>query len=323
MKTSRALIGSLVAGLLAACGSGNPAGNAGTMGAAAPAPPSGNASAAQVAEQLRGKVKCPAKVSTARAGGAPVADIVGVSPGMTWDEAANVVLCTNELLVVEQDKSRRFNIQTYGQTIRQGFAAKFAEPRVEKTSKQIMQEMQDDFSARSSNRARQDMKPGQSKWYVSTMGVPGAERVIAAAREEWFEQGKNPTVASVEQALIKKYGPIGKSNRSPAQVYLSWAYDPLNRRVTETSPLYHQCTGTSDPDGSTNFSPDCGVVLVAQIFSLRDNPDLSQYLQVGFIDQANGYAAITGTEQALQGLDAQRRAREVEAAASNANAPKL
>jgi hypothetical protein len=318
------MIGSLVASLLVACGSGSPAGNAGTMGAATPAPPlSGNASAEQVAEQMRGKVKCPAKVTTARAEGAPVADIVGVWPGMTWDEAANMVLCTNELLVVEQDKSRHFNIQTYGQTLRQGFSAKFAQPRVEKTSKQIMQEMQDDFSARSNNSVRQDMKPGQSKWYVSTMGVPGAERVIAAAREEWFEQGRNPTVASVEQALVQKYGPIGKSSRSAGNVYLTWAYDPLNRRVTETSPLYHQCTGNSDPDGGTNFSPDCGVVVVAQIFALRDNPGLSQYLQVGFIDQANGYAAITGTEQALQGLDAQRRAKEVEAAASNASAPKL
>jgi YD repeat-containing protein len=183
--------------------------------------------------------------------------------------------------------------------------------------------MQDEAMARSTNRVRRDMQPGQAKWYVSTMGVPGEERVIAAAREEWFLEGRNPTMASIEQALVKKYGAVGKTYSSGGNAYLTWAYDPQGRRVAQTSPLYHQCQGTSDPDGGTNFSPDCGVVVVAQIFALRENPELSQYLQVGVIDQANGYAAITGTEQALQVYDAQRRAKEVEAASKNADAPKL
>jgi hypothetical protein len=323
MNASRLLMLSMVAGLLAACGSGNPAGNAGTSGGAAPPPPSGNVSAEEVAEAARGRVKCPAKIATTRPADAPVVDVLGVFPGMTWDEAANTVLCTHDLLVVQQDNGRRFNIQTYGQTLRQGFSARFAEPHVEKTSRQIMQEMQDSAMARGSNRVVRDMQPGQAKWYVSTMGVPGEERVIAAAREEWFEEGRNPTLTSIEEALVKKYGALGRSNHNGANLYLTWAYDPLGRRVTETSPLYSQCQGTSDPDGGTNFSPDCGVVIVAQVFALRENPQLAQYMQVGVIDQANGYAAITNTEQALQGMDAQRRAKEVEAASKNADAPKL
>lgn len=321
MISSRVLICSILAALLAACGSDNPAGNAST-GAAVP-PPSGNASAEEVAEHARGKVKCPAPLATTRASDAPVVDVVGVWPGMTWEEAANTVLCTNDLLVVSQDQSRRFNIETYGQNIRQGFSAKFAQPHVEKTSQQILKDMQDDAMARSTNRVRQDMQPGQAKWYVSTMGVPGAERVIAVAREEWFEEGRNPTMASIEQALVKKYGAVGRTYSSGGNAYLTWTYDPLGKRVTPESPLYNQCQGTSDPDGGTNFSPDCGVVVVAQVFALRENPELSQYLQVGVIDQANGYAAITGTEQALQSFDAQRRAKEVEAASQNAAAPKL
>ena len=282
------------------------------------------ATAAEVAAEARGKIRCPAKIKSAsRDPKAPVDDVVGVRPGMTFEEAASVVMCTNDLMVVTADTSRRFNIQTYGQTIRQGFSARFAEPRVQKTSKQIMQEMQADFTARSGNAIREDMKPGQSKWYVSTMGMPGQERVIGAAREEWFEEGRNPTMDSVEQALLKKYGTPTQSQKTGGQTLLRWAYDPFGRLVTETSPLFHQCRGTADPDGGTNFSPDCGIVVAAAVYPTRENPGLGRYLQVGVLDQANGYEALTGTEQALQQLESNRKAKEIADAAKNADAPQL
>lgn len=104
---------------------------------------------------------------------------------------------------------------------------------------------------------------------------------------------------------------------------LVWAYDPNGRRITETSPLYNLCGGVSDPDGATNFSPDCGVVVRAQVGSLPGNPGLAQYLQVGVMDQAVGYAAITGTETALRKADEDRKAKELEDATKNADAPKL
>lgn len=311
--------------MLAACDQAPPNGpaSAGPSQSSA-AKAASSATAEEVAEEARGKVRCPTKIKTpARASNAPVDDVVGVRPGMTFDEAANVVMCTHDLMVVAADAGRRFNIQTYGQTIRQGFSARFAEPRVQKTSQQIMKEMQDDMLARSGNARRDDMKPGQAKWYVSTMGIPGEERVIAAAREEWFEEGRNPTMDSVAQALSKKYGVPTHNQDSGNTRVLTWSYDPLGRRLTETSPLYHQCRGTADPDGATNFSPDCGVVVMAMLVATRENPGLAQYLQVGTMDQATGYEAITGTERALQQLDEQRKAKELEVAGKNANAPQL
>jgi hypothetical protein len=316
-----------VAGGLSACGQNG--GGPGTAAGGAPSksssqPRKANATAEEVAEESRGDVDCPARIkSPARDAKAPVDDVVGVRPGMTYDEAANVVLCTNDLVVVQPD-SRGFQIKTFGQTLRQGFNARMAEPRVEKTSKQIMQEMQDDTFARSGNRVSEDMKAGQSKWYVGTIGLPGQERVINAAREEWFEAGRNPTMASVEQAVLKKYGPPTHSQPpGGGQKYITWAYDPLGRLVTETSPLYNRCTGVADPDGGANFSPDCGIVVTVQIFSMPDNPELSRFFQVGVVDQAGGYAALTSTEQGLQAAEAKRRAGEVEAASKNAAAPQL
>lgn len=279
--------------------------------------------AEQVAEEARGRVKCPAKIkSPARAKDAPVDDVVGVRPGMTYDEAANTVMCTNELLVVSPTR-RHFSIQTYGQTVRQGFEARFAEPKVQKTSKEIMAEWQNSSIARASNRAVRDVKPGQAKWYVATMGIPGEERVISAAREEWFEEGAYPTVDSVQQALIAKYGTPTNADSGPQFRELRWAYDPRGRLITETSPLFHRCRGMANPDGATNFSPDCGVIVAAYIGAARTNPDLAEFIRVGALDGANGYEAITSTEQRLHAMEMQRRAEETKAASKNAAAPTL
>jgi hypothetical protein len=167
------------------------------------------------------------------------------------------------------------------------------------------------------------MKPGQSKWFVGTMGPPGQERVISVAREEWFEEGRNPTITIVEQALRDKYGPPKKESAGDGSRILTWIYDPLGRRVTETSPLYNKCRGTAHPDAGANFSPDCGIVVSAVIVPMRDNPDLNQSMQVGVVNQAGGYEAITATEKVLQQMDAQRRTKEIEHASEKAKAPKL
>ena len=329
MQTQRWLVVLMLCAGLAACGSKGsgsaPGGSSSFGGGAASAKPrSGNATAEQVAEEMRGDVDCPARIkSKPRDEKAPVDDVQGVRPGMTYEEAANVVLCTHDLMVVQPD-SRGFQIQTHGATLRQGFNARIAQPRVERTSKQIMQEMQDDAIGRSGNRVQEDMKPGDSKWYVGTIGMPGEERVINVAREEWFAEGRNPTMDSVEQALVKKYGtPTRSQPPSGAQKYIVWAYDPLGRQITETSPLYNRCSGVADPDGGANFSPDCGEVVMATIFAMPDNPALSRFFQVGVVDQAGGYEALTATEQGLQRIDDARKAQQGKDAAQHADTPKL
>ncbi len=327
MQVIRSMLALTIAGVLAGCGS---KAQPGPGGASAPVAASqrpqkqGDVSAEDVAEEARGDVRCPAKVkSAARAAQAPVDDIVGVRPGLTYEEAANLVLCTNDLMIVQTDTSRGFSINTYGQTLRQGFAARYAEPRIQKSSKDYLKEMNDDFIARSGNAVRDDSRPGQSHWFVGTMGMPGKERVISAAREEWFAEGKNPTMASVEQALLKKYGTPTRHQKAGNQIYLSWAYDPFGRLVTETSPLLNQCAAVTGPDGGANFSPDCGIVIGAMVVPMKDNLDLGRSMQVGIVDQAGGYEILMATKQAFESGEAQRRAQQVEAAAKNADAPQL
>ncbi len=287
----------------------------------------GGATAEEVARQARAAVACPAKIATPpRAEKAPVDDVVGVRPGLGYEEALGAVLCSHPLLVPGSAVGRGFNLKVaQASSLRQGFTARAAEPRVVKTSKQILREMQNETIARGGNSIREDLKPGQVKWFVGTMGLPGQERVLSVAREERFVAAESPTVASVTAALLKKYGPPTEnqpaaSSRLPL---LRWAHDPLGRLVTETSPLFHKCVGSSDPDGGANLSPDCGLVVQAILIPQKDNPDLVDRMQVGVVDQAGGYRLISDTERALGQADQQRRSQEVERAAKNTKGPSL
>lgn len=317
----------LLAGALTACGPSQQSGPNNTAGEvrsrASGAPTSGNASALEVAAAARGNVECPARNDAPPRSGAPVDDVLGVRPGMSYTAAQHMVLCSHPLLVVTDETSRGFDLDTYSQKVRQGFSARFAEPRVQKTSRQIMQQMQDEAMARGMNARRQDLQPGQSKWFVGSMGLPGQEKVISAAREEWFAQGRNPTMASIEQALIAKYGPPTQKQNQPGYTRLRWAHDPHGQLIGEASPLYQPCQGSSDPDAAVSLSAECGVLVQAQLYGLRDNPDLAQRMQVGTVDSAAGLAALSATQQGLQGMEAQRRASQLNDAAKNAQAPQL
>lgn len=291
--------------------------------------------AVEVAKERRGDLRCPPKITTAqRAASMPVDDVVGVRPGLTWNEAVNAVLCTHELLVLDTTKERKFRIQTYGQTIRHGFAAGFAEDRVDKTSQDIVAGLRNTFESGQGRRGS-DISGGAARWYVTTMGLPGAEKVVAVARIEAFVDGKAPTVAAVIDALIEKYGvPTLRHDKDHPDFEVlgfegkdssifNWSFDTFGRRITETSPLYRRCRGPSGPDDSVSLSPDCGVVVEAVIKAVRENPLLARSLQVGVVDQANGYEMLTATEQKLQEMEQKRRNAEAESARQHGDKPTL
>ncbi|HEV2424443.1 MAG TPA: hypothetical protein VGZ29_06425 [Terriglobia bacterium] len=290
-----------------------------TGGSARPASPSGAARAEQVAREMRGNVHCPAKASTDRPAGAPVDDVVGVRPGMTWDEAANFVMCDNPMLVITENTSRGYNINTYGQHLRQGFDAKFAEARVVKTSQQILQDMENDSMRRGANTYVAPLRPGQVRYFVTTMGRPGEEKALSVAREEYFPTDKLPTVESVKQALITKYGEPSQVNGNN----LWWEYDPAGGKIAQGSALLGACSINVSPDASTSLSMNCGVTVGAVIQPANENPGLAHSLAVSSQNGAAGIAILNGTEQALMAGDAARKTKELNAAAKNGQGPKL
>lgn len=307
---------------------GPPAGGGSTSPAATTAAVAtgaqGNATAEQVAAEARDGLRCPPEIKTApRAASAPVDDVLGVRAGQTYDEARNLVLCSHALLVASEARDRGFQIESHGQALRQGFEAVFAKPKVERTSRQIVQDMQDEAMGRGLNRRRQDIGPGQSRWYVGTLGMPGEEQVISVAREEWFEADRQPTTASVAQALAAKYGTAGRIADVGTMQLFSWTWDAGGRRLAEGMPLYAVCRGNPSPDAPTNLNPDCGLTIEASIHVLPANPGLAEYLRVSVVDQARTYAVHDATTEGLAQQESGRRAEQVKDAERNASAPQL
>jgi hypothetical protein len=284
---------------------------------------SGPASAEQVAKEMRGNVSCPANASSQRPQGAPVDDVVGVRPGMPLDEAAHFVMCDNPLLVVTENTSRGYNIATYGHHVRQGFDARFAEPRVTKTSAQILSEMESESMRRSGNAYVAPLKAGQIRYFVSSMGMPGQEQVLSVAREEYFADGKLPTVDSIRQALTAKYGEPSNASDGGTIAYLWWEYDPSGNKIVRGSQRYGACRINASPDSGTSLSTDCGLEIGAMIQSARENPGLARSLSVTSQDSAKGYAVLKSSEEALKRVDDSRKAAELSKAAKDASAPKL
>jgi hypothetical protein len=305
---------------LSACG-GSKSTSETSPGAPAAAP-TGAATAEQVAEQMRGNVKCPATASTQRPAGAPVDDVTGVRPGISWNEAANFVMCDNPLMVVAENTSRGYNINTFGQHIRQGFDGTFAQPRVVKTGQQIMQDMEQQEMQRGENAYIAPLQPGQSRYFVSTMGLPGQEQVLSVAREEYYVDAKQPTVDSVKQALIAKYGNPTRENDG-ASTYLWWEYDPSGTQITQASPLAGQCSINVSPDAATNLSTACGVTVGALIQASPANPGLAHSLAVNSQNGAQDMAVLKSTQDTLQNGDNARKANELNDASKNASKPTL
>lgn len=306
---------------LAACGGDDKGSAAG--GTSGKQTGSGTATAEQVAKEMRGKVKCPAKVATQRPAGSPVDDVVGVRPGMSWDEATNTVMCDNPLIVVSENTGRGYNINTYGQKVRQGFDGKFAEPRVVKTSEQIMADMGEEFAARSGNAVIAPLKPGQLRYFVSTMGMPGQEKVVSVSREEYFADGKLPAIDDVKGALIAKYGEPSDVQNNGEQSYLWWNYAPNGSKLSSTSPLSTTCRVNASPDAGTNLSTECGLSVGALIQAAQTNPALAHSLAVTSQNGAEGYALLTSTEEALKTGDQTRQSGELAQAKKGAVKPKL
>lgn len=304
--------------LLGACG--------GSSGSSESSAPSSSAPAAdkfkemtaeQVAKHARKGLKCPPKISTpARGEGGPIDDVVGVRPGLSYDESVNATLCDNPLLVVAENTRRGFQIPTYGVTLRQGFDAAFAEPVVELSRREYERQTMDRIMNRDSGRV---LEPGQIRFYVATMGLPGEEKVIRVSREQRFKEGEMPTVEAVVGALQSKYGEASKKQDFDYRLDITWAHDARQRKITETSPLIGSCNGVAKPADGFNLDPKCGVVVKAELLRSRTNNGLVETLMVGSVDQKTGLDLINETEAALLKQNEERKRKEIEDAGAAEN----
>lgn len=322
MRTHSVMLGLMWVAVLtaSACGGGKsgseqPATDAAAAGRTA----SGDATAEEVAEEQRGRLRCPAK-AVAAPSGAPVHDIQGVRPGMRLADASPLVLCSHPLLVATSDSSNRFNLETHGVRLVQGFSASFARPRVERSSKEILADMQQAAMDRGNNRVKREVMPGEMAWTLGVMGMPGDEVVTDVAREEWYAAGQEPAVSSVEEALVAKYGTPTFSQRSDQQQLLRWAYLPSGARVQD-QPGYTTCTTNPFRNSPVNYTDACGIVVEVVIQSMPSNPALAQATQLRSVNQVAAVERITATAEQLQQREMTRRNAQLNDAKKRGVAP--
>ncbi len=268
-------------------------------------------SAETVAQAARGQLRCPAPlITSARANGQPVDDVMGVRPGMGYDEAAHIILCTDELLIVDTEGVRGFHLNTFQTKLRQGYRIKPALAAKPLTQQEYLEQLRDDSRRRNNFVEVSDVPAGHSQWLVGTMGMKDQEKVINLTREQWFEKESPPSIAQVEQALLEKYGPPTKRDEYDG-VSLLWAYDPLGRLVTETSRIFRTCKGDARIDGRVELQPDCGITIAAKVRPQSQNDLLAERLTVQIVDQARGNALIEETQSALLALEQTRKTEEL------------
>lgn len=265
----------------------------------------------QIAEEVRDNLDCPAKIVTKRAEGAPIDDIQGVRPGLTFDEAQNLVLCIDKKYVSRPGETGySLNAYEYSNKMRKGFIATLKGDGyiTDSDGNPIME---------ATGQKRENVIP---TWDVITLGLPNEELVISVKRTEYF-YNNNPTIDSTKQALTNKYGKPAtiKVNEYTGEIILYWAYDTLDRPITETSPLYRECATSLD----SSLGKDCGVRIVAIVGAVQENKKLVGILEVSIIDSAKGSELFDKTQRNFDELDSKRRAEELKDAEKNSSSTAL
>ena len=202
----------------------------------------------------------------------PTDDILGVRPGLLPKQAQDILICENPRYSIDgqDDKGGNFGIPPYpdGTMALNGFNASEEES---------------------------PSTPGD-KIIVNYVGLPGEERVAGIGRTMTFPAGHEPTIGSIRDQLIKKYG-APNGTLSGGATILRWIHSPDGSLVSEHSDRMMQCTQNSGAGSSVNS--DCGLTITATIYTSNDNPAAAASFNVAIIDQATTYAVSEAAKNAV------------------------
>jgi len=268
--------------------------------------------------------KCPAKVTTGiRPDGAPVDDIVGIRPGMSFEDAEWVLACRDDVPIINvADKwtiKQNYDIPTR-QLIR-------ASDGVLCSGQDIARDMGSMGSSKTCDDGGYKFKPVKNSTQqiiVALNGMPGEEKVGAIWRRNAFPEGESPAIEALIKSLGEKYGPPHTSSKDRRGVTnLVWVYDLLNRPMSQSSRDWGNCANVSISASfaaAQRWSAGCGLTVKAAIAPVYGNELLAREMNMGVMHQKNFYEE---GEQFMQALQAAHEARKQDEAAGAASAPDL
>lgn len=229
-----------------------------------------------------------------RPAGAAVDDIVGLRPGMGFDEVRDRILCREATPHLET--APLWNVgQNYGLETRQLLRAANGEPCT------------GSLAADCDNGGGFTAVRGLTEEIVVLFtGMPEAERAHAIWRRTRFPTDGYPSVASLVEALSGKYGAphfqeteSGMYNTTPrmGSTTLSWVYDPWNRALPreQAAGFRRDCLNGPKPYFATRHSwnSGCGLTLRAEILPVPGSELRASGLDVVIFHQS---ALMAGTE---------------------------
>jgi len=234
--------------------------------------------------------RCPHKAAMApRLPGAPVDDVADLRPGMSFDDVNALLECRGDILNFDVAESWARNSQ--GQPTRQLLRAAAgdicpAEAR-----------MAGGGGCEDGGYGFELLQDVSEEFIVAFTGLPQAEHAGIIWRRTVFPASEYPTVSSLQEALIEKYGqPHLAANQEGyyslghrrGTVTYSWVYDGQQRPIAAgDSALRSRCVNGPRPTFQRQMSWNgaCGLTVRAEIVPAAGNAVLAGELNVVVMDQ--------------------------------------
>ena len=223
------------------------------------------------------EIECPRRFDIpARAEGTPVDDLRGLRLGVPGEIAVRFAQCpdgkeADSLYYEGGGLSFRRNeagleIRNFASVATGTFPARWRAPDIMNTN------LVDQFE-----------KP-QAVWHLLMDGMPGQERLFGVWLDQLFPEGARPTTESQLAALKTKYG---EPNYTDSRGGLYWLHLPDGKPVPafDREGLRRCAYSVSASNRSLQWSPDCGLVIAAQVMPAQ-NPLQAQAVHVAIFDPA-------------------------------------
>ena len=308
---------------LAACGSKDAPSSEDTPEAQSSTP----ASAATA--PAKPKLNCKrAMAKVAAAPSAPVTDILGLYPGQTYADAETILACRDDIVRV-QSASGFARINAHGFMHREILRASDGDMCTEEdlyTRRRMNLDAigKDGICGSRGYEFSGDFRKNVTDIiHVIMTGTQGNEQVQAVWRSRFFAEGGQPTVASIRDLIVSKYGEPMETQTSTNYLTrgekLIWAYDTRGRPLSRSHPNRQRCLQTSPRFGRHHsWHPDCGITVSVRIAPALQNPLLVEELHATAMDQAGLYQGGEETQAAFDQMRDARQAAEAEKAGAAA-----
>jgi hypothetical protein len=249
---------------------------------------------AEAARQARQKSaaarRCPHVAAVGPAlPGAPVDDVAGLRPGMSFEDVEAVLECSGE--VDHFDVKPSWARQSHGLATRQLLRAADGEPCAAELRVQGGKGCED------GGYGFAPLQAVTREVVVAFAGLPGAERAGVIWRRTAFPEGSYPTVSSLQASLAQKYGPphlqatqegYYSLGQRRGTTVLSWLHDARQRPIARAdSARRSRCVNGPRPtfERRMSWNGGCGLTVRAEIVPAPGNAILARELNVVVVDQ--------------------------------------